>query len=34
MNNALSKTVICLALILFGVLSFFPLAARFSAPDP
>ena len=33
MNNALSKTVICLALILFGVLSFFPLAARFSAPE-
>ena len=33
MNNALSKTVICLALILFGVLSFFPLAARSAAPE-
>ena len=33
MNNILSRTVICLALILFAVLSFFPLAARFSAPE-
>ena len=33
MNNILSRTVICLALILFAVLSFFPLAERFSAPE-
>ena len=33
MNNILSRTVICLALILFAVLSFFPLAARVSAPE-
>lgn len=33
MNNILSKVVICLALILFAVVSFFPLAQRFSAPE-
>ena len=33
MNNALSKTVICLMLVLFAVLSFFPLANMFSSPQ-
>ena len=33
MNNALSKAVICLMLVLFAVLSFFPLANRFSSPE-
>ena len=33
MNKILSKTVICLALILFAVVSFFPLANRFSSPE-
>ena len=33
MNNILSRTVICLALILFAVISIFPLAARLSAPE-
>ena len=32
MNNALSKTVICLSLVLLAVVSFFPLANRMSEP--
>ena len=33
MNNVLTKTVICLLLVLFAVVSFFPLAERFSSPE-
>ncbi|MCR5576045.1 MAG: hypothetical protein K6F56_03445 [Oscillospiraceae bacterium] len=33
MNNALSKFVICLSLVLFAVVSFFPLANRYSSPE-